>query len=802
MKHLLLGSLVALGISSVSLPAQVNVLTYHNDNSRTGQNTNETALTPANVNTNTFGKIFSHTVDGDVYAQPLYVSGVAIPGQGTHNVVFVATQHDTVYAFDADSTSGPSSGLLWSTNLGISATTNGEFFGTRYNNGQYTDISPEVGITGTPVIDPVAGTIYVDAFTHEGANFFHRIHALNITNGHEQPNSPSVVSASVPGIGVASSGGTLPFNPISLQRAALTLAGGKLYVCYSGFADTDPYHGWLMGFDAVTLQQLTNCIFVTTPNSTTASFGANAGEGGIWMSGGGLCVDANTNLYLEVANGSFNATAGSGGTEYGDSFLKFSTTNGLTLVDYFTPFNQAARAGADADLGSGGCILLPPQSGPATNLLVGSGKMPTTMATSAIFVVNCDQMTSDNLHYNGPSGPDHILQTVLGQTGSSFDTPAYFNGRIYYGASSDKVKAFTVSSGALSSTAVSTGSRTYAFPGTTPSVTANGNNNGIVWDLANTSPAVLVACNAANLTTEIYNSSQKASDQPANGIKYATPTAANGKVHIGGHHAVTTYGLFVGSLAFSSPTYTVSRDGGTATVTVNRTMTAGAAGAVQLSYATADGTAIGGVDYATTNGTLNWASGDATSKSFTVTILQPNAAESNLTVNLALSAPGGGATIGGQSTAVLSILQDSYDTWRFAHFAANAGNSSVAGDLADPDGDGVVNLMEYALASDPNVSDATHWPTAAIAGGDFQLYFPRNNSASNLTYVVETSDLSGTWSPLVTYTSASGWVVNSGGATVAESAPNGVAPDQSVNVTVDAGPPGANSQFFRFRVHR
>src|SRR5262245_50362135 len=285
-------------VVAISAGAQVNVLTYHNNNNRTGDNLSETNLTPANVNSTTFGKHFTYTVDGYVFAQPLYVSRVNIQGKGVHNVLFIATEHNTVYALDADN-SGALGGVLWSTNLGLSAVTPTTDFGDRYG-GQYTDITPEVGITGTPVIDLASGTLYVDSFTHQGASYFHRIHALNITNGTEQPFGPVLVSASVPGTGVGSSGGVVPFvHKQQIQRSGLVLAGGMLFVAYSGYADTDPYHGWVLGYDASNLQRLTNFTFCTTPNSTVAQYGANAGEAGIWMGGGAIAVDANTNLFFQ-----------------------------------------------------------------------------------------------------------------------------------------------------------------------------------------------------------------------------------------------------------------------------------------------------------------------------------------------------------------------------------------------------------------------------------------------------------------------------------------------------------------------
>jgi hypothetical protein len=525
-----------------SLPTfgQVNVLTYHNDFSRTGQNTNETILTPANVNVNTFGKVFSYPVDGQIYAQPLYVSGLVIPGQGQRNVVFVATMHDSVYAFDADSNSGPNGGVLWHVNLGTSAAMPNNDFGNRY--GPYHDIRPEVGIIGTPVIDLAAGTIYLSAFTHEGSSYVQRIHALAITNGTEKPFSPALVSATINGKGVGSSGGKLSFDSMNngLQRPALTLAGGVLYVAYSGFADTDPYHGWLFGFNASTLQQLTNRIFVTTPNATTADWGPNAGEGGLWMGGNGPLVDAQTNLFFEVANGPFNADTN--GTEYGDSFMKLSTTNGLAVSDYFTPFNQASLAAGDTDLGSGGPVLLPDEVGSTNHphLIVGAGKGGT------IYLVDRDNMG----HFNA-ANDSQIVQSVVSAIGASFATPAYFNKTLYYQGNGDRLKAFAITNGALSTSPIHRSSPTIPFPGATPSVSANGTANGIVWVLDNgavssgspTGPTVLHAYSASNLTNQLYNSSQAGSRDTASfAIKTSVPTIANGKVYVGGASALTVYG--------------------------------------------------------------------------------------------------------------------------------------------------------------------------------------------------------------------------------------------------------------------
>jgi len=543
MKHSISAFVVGCLFAFVPFPsvmAQVNVLTYHNSNSRTGQNLNETNLTPANVNSATFGKLFTYNVDGYVFAQPLYVSGLNIPGQGIHNVIFIATEHNSVYAFDADSPTGPSNGLLWKTNLGISAVTPNADFGTRYGGG-YTDISPEVGITGTPVIDLASGTLYLDSFTHEGSAYFHRLHALNIRNGNEQSNSPVLVSASIAGTGVGSTNGVLKLNHMQhLQRGALTLAGGILYVLYTGYADTNPYHGWIVGFDPNTLQLLTNYTFNTTPNSTIANSGPNAGEGGIWMGGDGLAVDANTNLFFEVGNGIFTATNGTGGTEYGDSFMRLSTTNSrLTVADYFTPYNQASLAAADTDLGSGGLILLPDQPGPHPHLLVVAGK------GGIIYVIDRDHMGKYQ------AGADrHAVQALLSGGTGAFGAPAYWNRHVYFVCSNDVLKDFAVQGGFLSRTPVARGTEGFVDRGAIPAVSSNGTVAGIVWLLSSKGrrssdqSAVLHAYDATNVAHELYNSRHnRPRDEAGRALRFAAPMIVNGRVYVGAKSELDVYGL-------------------------------------------------------------------------------------------------------------------------------------------------------------------------------------------------------------------------------------------------------------------
>jgi len=559
---------------------QVNVLTYHNDNFRLGANTNETTLTPANVNGANFGRLFSYGVDGYVYGQPLYVSGMTIPGQGVHNVIFVVTEHDSIYAFDADSPTGANSGLIWHTNLGISAPTPNNDFGNRYNGGKYLDVVPEMGITSTPVIDLASGTIYLDVFTIENSNYYHRIHALNITNGTEKSYSPVLVAASIPGTGVGSVGGVLAFSAKQhLQRPALTLAGGILYVAYSGYADTDPYHGWLFGFNATNLLQLTNYVFNTTPNATTALFGANAGEAGIWMSGNGPLVDANTNLYFMVGNGSYNAS-NPGGTEYGECFVKLSTTgNKLAVADYFAPFNYDSLNNGDTDVGSGGPLLLPDVAGSATHrhLIVGCGK------EGRVYLIDRDNMG----HFH--SGSDsQIVQSFAGVINGMWSSPAYFNGRLYFQGSGDVLKSLTISNAVMGTSPSSQSTTSFGYPGATPTISANGTNSAIAWVIqsdaySSSGPAVLHAYDAYNLAQQLYNSSQNlARDNPGGAVKFTLPTVANGKVYVG-----TEYNLSVFGVGEFLATPVISPNGGIFTNSVLITLTDTSAGSAI--YFTIDG---------------------------------------------------------------------------------------------------------------------------------------------------------------------------------------------------------------------
>ena len=398
------------------------VATYHNDNARTGQNIIETVLTPGNVNAAHFGKLYSFPVDGSVYAQPLYLPQVAMPGNGIHNVVMVATQHDSVYAFDADS---PTPAPLWQVSFlnpdaGITTLSPTDV--------NASDILPEIGITSTPVIDVASNTLYVVAATKENGAFYHRLHALDMTSGAEKFGGPRIIQASYPGTAQDGNDGVLSFSSrFQLQRAALLLSKGKVFIAFASNADSGLYHGWVVAYDAVTMKQAG--AWVSTPNGY---------QGGIWMSGCGISADADGNLYLSIANGPFDAYGEQPGANFSDSIVKLkSGTHGLTLADFFTPFSQAKMAQDDLDLGSSGVVLLPDQPGPYPHLAITSGK------NGHIYLLNRDNFGGYNA---GVKGNPQIVQELSGQLRQQMGTPAYWNGRLYFGAGispyNDSIKAF------------------------------------------------------------------------------------------------------------------------------------------------------------------------------------------------------------------------------------------------------------------------------------------------------------------------------------------------------------------------
>ncbi|HMD09536.1 MAG TPA: hypothetical protein VKH63_18545 [Candidatus Acidoferrum sp.] len=511
---------------SAANTSTINVLTYHYDNLRTGQNLNETILTPANVNSTTFGKLGAFTVDGLVDAQPLYLSAVAMPSVGTKNVLYVATEHGSVYAFDADSINGNTSTFLWKVSLLGSGETSSDNRGC----GQ---VSPEIGVTSTPVIDPSRGThgaIYVVAMSKDAnGNYFHRLHALDLTTGAELFGGPTLVQATYPGSGDNSSGGNVVFDAKQYkERPGLLQIGGTIYTTWSSHCDARPYTSWVMSYDANTLAQ-----------TSVLNLVPNGSEGGIWMAGTAPAADASGNIYFMVGNGDFDTTLNASGfpanTNCGQCYVRLSSSSPITLLDYFTPSNTVSESNADTDFGSGGPLLLPDlvdANGNTRHLAVGSGK------DAIIYVVDRDNMGKFN------SSTDNIYQQINGQIGGVFSKPSYFNNTVYYGAVGDHLKAFPITSAKLAVTPATQSSTSFAYPGTTPSISANGTSNAIVWAVENGSTGVLHAYNAANLTTELYNSNQAANNRDQfSDNKYVTPMVANGKVYIGTPNSVVVFGL-------------------------------------------------------------------------------------------------------------------------------------------------------------------------------------------------------------------------------------------------------------------
>ncbi|HEY3412369.1 MAG TPA: PA14 domain-containing protein [Armatimonadota bacterium] len=516
--------------------AAVNVLTYHNDNARTGANAAETVLTPANVNACGFGKAFSQAVDGQIYAEPLYMADMPISGKGTHNVVFVCTMHDTVYAFDADSASGDNSAPLWSRTFtnppGVTSVPT-----TDLGNG-YGDIEREIGICGTPVIDAGTNTMYLVAKTKEtsGATpaYVQRLHALDVASGAEKFGGPLTISGSVSGTGYNGAYGVIEdvshgvaFDPRNEnQRSALLLVNGIVYVAWAAHEDHDAYHGWVMAFTVnQPTQTLTRyAVFCATPNG---------GRAGVWQGAGGPAADGSGAIYFATGNGSFSPAT----SNYGDSFLKLNQGVGpLTVSSYFTPSNQAGLDAADADVGSGGPLLLPDQPGTHPHVMVGCGK------EGKIYLLNRDSL-------GGYGAVDNVLQEIGGANNGVWGVPAYWNSHVYFGSQGDALKSFALANGQLSAGPDSRSAATFGYPGATPVVSANGNTNGILWALnvgsyGSDGPAVLYAYDASNLASELYNSNQAgARDVMGQAIKFAVPTVANGKVYVGTGTELDVFGL-------------------------------------------------------------------------------------------------------------------------------------------------------------------------------------------------------------------------------------------------------------------
>lgn len=498
-----------------------DVLTYHNNNSRTGLNSKEATLTLTNVNSATFGKLFTVSTGALVDGQPLYLHAVLVAGT-THNLLIVVGENGNAYAFDADT--GAS---IWQ----VSTLKSGETTSDDRGCGQ---VTPQIGITSTPVIVRPKGSngvIYLVAMSKDSSGNYHqRLHALDAATGSELYKGPVDISAKYPGTGDNSSGGYVMFDPAQYkERSGLLYLDDTIYLAWASHCDDRPYTGWIMGYNARTLAQTT--VLNVTPNGN---------EGAIWGAGAGLTADSSNNIYFLDANGYFDSTLNSSGFpskgDYGNAFLKLTTKGGLAVGDYFEMDNEQQENGSDTDLGSGGALLLPAMkdsSGTVWDLAVGAGK------DSNLYVVNRKGMGGFN------SGSNKIYQELSGALpGGIWSMPAYFDGRVYYGPVGQPILEFEFKAAKLLAGPVATTANAFGYPGATPSLSSNNGSNAIVWASENTNPAVLHAYNAKTLV-EIYNSNQASGsrDHFGTGNKFIIPTIANGKVYVGTTTGVGAFGL-------------------------------------------------------------------------------------------------------------------------------------------------------------------------------------------------------------------------------------------------------------------
>jgi len=510
------------GGSTQALDPNGDVLTYHNDNLRTGQNLQESVLTPKNVNSTGFGKLFSYPVDGAIYAQALYVKNLPMGALGVRNVIYIVTEHDSVYAFDADQKAPQP---LWHDSF-VDPGSNVTPVPCADEPEACDILGTQIGITSTPVIDLDTETLYVCAFTKEGGNYAYRLHALSLATGSEKFGGPVLIQASVPGTGDGSDGVNVAFNQHNhLQRAALLLANGVVYVAFASFGDVHPYHGWLFGYDAHRLRR--RSVLNLTPNGAAA---------GIWEGGGGPASDSTGNIYVVTANGTFDADVG--GQDFGDSFVKLTPgANSLSVVDFFSPFNQADMDAIDGDLGAGGPLLLPDQGGSHPHLMLAGGKEGT------LYLVDRDNMGRFHAGNDG-----QIVQTLVGFFPSIYSTPAFWENKVYIAAYADSLKVFNLNGGLLSTAPASHSANVFGFPGATPAISANGSQEGIVWVLENASfqvqrPAILHAYDANDVSHELYNSEQAGTrDTLPVGVGFVGPTVANGKVYVGTLSELAVFG--------------------------------------------------------------------------------------------------------------------------------------------------------------------------------------------------------------------------------------------------------------------
>ena len=642
-------------MAAIPTVAQVSVTTYRYNNQRTGVNSNETVLTPSNVNSANFGRLFSQPVDGQVYAQPLYMPNVTING-AVHNVVFVATEHDSVYAFDADSNSGSNAQPLWRTSLLPPGAT------TVFDN-YCTNIGPEYGITGTPVIDPTTNTLYAVAETLENSTYVKKLHALDITNGAEKPGSPTVISASI------AVPGQSPVTFDSLwenQRAGLLFHNGVVYAAFGAHCDGGDWRDWILGYSYKGSNFTQTFVFSTEPS-------VNGVGAGIWMSGQGRPMDAGSNLFAATGNGHFDTNI-TPLLKYGNSVISMDLSRGAVVQDYFAPGIQDTLDSQNQDLGSGGIAILPDQTGPHPHLLVTADKYQT------IYVLDRDNLGTFN------SSSYNIVQELNGVIGSMFSSPVYFNGKVYFWGADDVLKAFTVTNGMLSTSATDSGPDLFSFPGAAPTISANGASNGILWVLrcdgdSACSTSGLYAYDPSNLSTgSLYNSNQDPGrDNPGGGIKFAVPVVANGKVYVGAAGQLSVYGELSGG-GQTAPAITSAN---------NTTITAGTTG----------NSAMGSASFYISTCAQNLPIGNFTLCGESYNDVSTGA---NVKVNYSPS-PGNGII--------------AWATWCF-NSSCNSSISGVTATIGDN-----INVTESCFVASPHSPFITDANGGAQGSGDFQQHY-------------------------------------------------------------------------------
>jgi hypothetical protein len=757
---------------------QQNVTTYMFDNYQSGVNANETILRPSLITNSTFGPLFSSAIDGQAYAQPLYLSNLTVNG-AKHNVAYVATMHDSVYAFDADT-----GATLWQDSF-ISATGTAAPLITTVpatdlpGSGASDVDGTEVGIESTPVIDPSSNTIYVVAKTKEtlrgdgNIHYVQRLHALDVTTGAEKFSGPQVIgdctdnnsasgtftdnfnlsavpqTPSAPSTSSAADNyisGRVYFNALrNLQRCSLTLSNGVLYIAWASHGDNRPYHGWLVGFGATTLLPLANMVYCDTPDGS---------QGGIWQSGAGPTIDNNGNVFISTANAGQSYTANQTVGDDAESFLEFNPSNGLSATaagfNFWAPGDAPGLGNADSGVGSGGLVLMDVPGTTITHLCMAGGK------NGKIYVVN-----RDNMGGFVNAGGDRDVQTFLVARTYFMGSPVFFNNELFFDGNTIQGLTFNPST----STFTPSGSTNYGFSGRGAGlvISANGTSNAIIWSFSQgvleaVQPSSIVGPTAQSNVAPMYNTAL--GDRST--VKFTHPIVINGKVYGANKTAFLGFGL----LNQTKPTVTIATTQGTATVggssgTFTLTRAGSTVGSLLVSYAVS-GSAQSGTDYTALTGTATIADGSATT---TIAVTPLANAQDSSVVSVQVSA-NANYTVGAASQASVTISDpaNTYAAWQQKYFGAQASSPSAAPG-ADFDGDGLVNILEYALGTDPTVGQAQPYTISKVSN-HLTISFNRVvQPDSHLVIQVSASNALGagsSWTPIATKTGSGAWVTATG----------------------------------------